>query len=155
MDSDSLTHDLAMLENELASEEGRIKEIDQTLAELAARKRVIESRVAELRFRMIFLRNAQPKREAPDSYYTWASTAGIDQLRAWWAGLASARADCLSASCTEILVALQTHDIVVANKRTSALNKVLVDEEIKGGRVALYQIPCEKGYTAYYYRTTH
>ncbi len=149
--------DAEELRREICLEEGKIAQLEETITELIARKKVIKHHLRSLR---ADLNGCTPRATGPDERKSmdqiWAETSGIHQLGEQWTNNET-RAKLLGYVYTEsdAQISLQTNDYLTAMRRIAALEQILATRNIKGGRLVVVVPPNKDPCTAYYHRTTY
>jgi chromosome segregation ATPase len=153
------------LRHEIAEAEGQAAEIEKTCAELLGRKRDIGSSIntSKARLKKLLSENQHPEPRfgacTTETRHTelmstnkpteWAATTGMARFKEHWGSREYLK------TFYEPLISLDTVDASIARARIMALNIVLKEEDIYGGRVVPLYTPLGQQHTAYYLRTTH
>jgi hypothetical protein len=135
-------------------EEAKISQIDETISELTARKKVIESRVTSLRQHLPGIASHSPA-QTRNEHFEWAESEGFGQFTTWW-NTKQYMDSIIVPGNSELRVFLRTSDAEVANGRLSALKHVLIEKGVKGGDLVLVApVHAGNSYYAFYFRVTY
>jgi len=144
------------IHRDIKIEEAKISQIDETITELIARRKVIESRIVSLSLHLPGITShSSNNSQSRDDHLEWAESAGFEQFTAWWNSKQYIDS-IITPGNSELRIFLQTSDIEVAESRLSALKRVLNKKGVKGGDLVLaHPVYAGNSYYAFYFRVTY